>query len=91
MKHASVLLAILKQFALAIDQAINCLVYIDGDGWGWADEAFSARVFRCYLQGFISDRPYRAVDMLLFFDPQHCYESWRSEVERKQLPGYYRI
>lgn len=78
-----------KQFAVAIDQAINTLIYIPGDGWGWADETLSARLFRCDLQGLISDGWYRAVDALFFWQDQHCYASWRSEVERRHLPRHY--
>lgn len=81
------------QFLMAIDQAINCLVHIDGDdndGWGMADELLSARAFRCHLQGLISDRLYRAIDALFFWSPQHCYNAWRGEFERRQMPGAYR-
>ena len=75
---------------IAIDQLINTLILIDGDGWGMADETISARAFRAYLQGYIGDRAYRAIDALIFWQSAHCYQSWRSEIERKQLPGYYR-
>lgn len=80
----------IKQLLIAIDQTFNCLVFIKGDGFGMADEALSARAIRCYLQDLISDRLYRAIDALFFFDPNHCYESWRSEIERNQLPNHYR-
>lgn len=81
----------MKQPGIALDQLGNCLVYIPGDGFGWADETLSARLFRCHLQGLLSDRWYRAVDGLFFWESQHCYESWRNEVERRQLPDYYRM
>ena len=76
---------------IALDQFLNCFVYIKGDGFGMADETLSARLFRCYLQGLIGSIWYEWLDALLFFDPHHCYESWRSEVERSQLPNHYRV
>lgn len=80
-----------KQPLIAIDQLINCLVFIAGDGFGMADETISARLFRCHLQELISDRWHRAVDALMFWDEHHCFKSWRSELERRQLPGFYVI
>lgn len=81
----------MKQPLIALDQFLNCLVYIKGDGWGWADETLSARLYRCYLQGCLSDAPYRAVDLLFFWEDHHCYQAWVSEIERRQLPGHYAI
>lgn len=83
----------MKQQLLGLDQWLNTFIYIPGDGFGWADEALSARLFRCYLQGLLSDRWYRAVDAVarLFGDRDHCYQSWLSEIERRQLPGHYRL
>lgn len=81
----------MKQLLIAIDQAANTVVPIAGDGFGMADETISARLFRCHLQGLISDRWHRAIDALLFWDEQHCFKSWRAEIERRQLPGFYGI
>lgn len=77
----------MKQFLIAVDQLANVPVYLPGDGFGMADETISARLFRCHLQGLIADRWYRAIDAV--FGKDHCYESWRSEIERRQLPGHY--
>lgn len=83
----------MKPPLIALDEFVSCCIYIPGDGWGWADETLSARLFRCWLQGPISDRWYRAVDSVaaVFGDIDHCYQSWRSEIERRQLPDYYRL
>lgn len=81
----------MMQPLIALDQLLNCLLHIAGDGWGFADETLSARLFRCHLQGYLSDHPYRLVDALFFWQAQHCYASWRSEVERRQLPGFYQL
>lgn len=75
---------------IAIDQLTNTVIKIEGDGWGWADETISARAFRCYLQGLISDKAYRFIDALFFWQAAHCYDSWVAERERKQLPGHYK-
>lgn len=81
----------MKQFLIALDQLANTVIRLPGDGRGWADETFSARLFRLHLEDRLSDRWYRAVDALFFWDANHCFESWRSEVERAQLPGFYRV
>lgn len=74
----------MKQVAIAFDQLCNTLA------GGWADETFSAR---CWREGKTS-RTWGAarimVDALLWFDPQHCFNSYLSEFERKQLPEEYR-
>jgi len=81
---------ITKQFLIAIDQTINTVIYINGDGWGYADEMISARVFRCYLQGYVTELPMNLVNKLFFWDDNHCYECWVLESERNQLPNNYR-
>jgi len=81
----------MKQPLIAVDQFFNCLVYIEGDGFGMADETLSARLWRCYLQELIGPRGWRFVDALFFWQDMHSYNSWRSEVERAHLPGHYRI
>lgn len=80
----------MKQLLIALDQVLSTMIYIPGDGFGMADECFSARALRCFLQDHIGDWLYRAIDALFFFDPNHCYESWKSEIERNQLPNHYR-
>lgn len=74
----------MKQIAIAFDQLCNALAF------GWADETFSAR---CWREGK-THKGWNAaritVDTLLFFDRQHCFTSYISEFERKQLPEEYR-
>lgn len=76
----------MKQFLIALDQTINTLIWIDGDGFGFADETLSARAWRMRNQ---SDA-WRVIDFLFFWDPNHCQESYESELLRKQLPNHYR-
>lgn len=66
----------LIQVAIAIDQLANTLI------GGMADETISARAFR--EQWKIR----HALDFI--FGKNHCYNSFVSEVERKQLPKVYR-
>ena len=69
----------LKQVLVAFDQFVNTLI------GGWADETFSARCWR------LRDRTVwgalrLVVDALLFFDKNHCEESYKSELLRLQCP-----
>ena len=76
----------MKNFLIGLDQLINTLVWIKGDGFGMPDETLSARAWRLRGQSNV----WRFIDMLLFFDPAHCRTSYDSELERKQLPKEYR-
>lgn len=73
----------LFQSLIAFDQFANTLL-----GSGWADETLSAYSWRTR-----DTSPWRKriVDALLFWDRDHCKESYASELERKQLPPEYRI
>ena len=77
------------QFLIALDQLTNTLIWIKGDGFGWADETLSARLWRLYLQDILSDKWYRLVDKLFFWEEAHCYDSWVSEANRRHLDPYY--
>lgn len=71
----------IKQFLIAVDQVFNTLL------GGMADETLSARAYRQR-----DKHPWRmsVIDALFFWEDNHCYESWLSEVERRQLPSAYR-
>ena len=68
------------QALIALDQLFNALT------GGWADETLSARCWRLQgkHRGWALAR--RAVDALLFFDKDHCRESYESEKKGRQLP-----
>jgi hypothetical protein len=85
------LAAVALNVAIALDQAANCLWYVEGDGWGLPDEMISARAFRVHLQGLASDRPMRLINGLFFWQRDHCYRAWRTEVERAQTPSHYQL
>ena len=73
----------MKQIFIALDQLINTLFM------GMADETISARLFRLYLTEILSSKWYLIVDILFFWQYNHCYNAWRAEIERRQLPSYY--
>lgn len=85
-----------KQFAVSVDQTMNTLWYIHGEGFGMADEMISARAMRAHLQGLIDDKVMNAINMLFFWQRNeqgvrnHCHRAWRSEWDRNQLPNHYR-
>lgn len=68
----------MKQFLIAVDQLANTVL------GGMADETISARAHR---NGW--KRTERVINWL-FRDPEHCAESYRSELLRKHLPNAYR-
>lgn len=78
----------MKQVAIAFDQLVNTLVPPWRDAW--ADETFSARCWRAGKTSRAWNAVRITVDTLLFFDRQHCFESYISEFERKQLPKEYK-
>ena len=75
----------LKQVLLGIDQLFNTLT------GGYADETLSSRVWRLETKGKLSGKIFRPlIDFLFFFQEEHCYNSFLSEVERRQLPREFR-
>ena len=67
------------QILIAIDQLINTLF------GGMADETLSARAYRLELERGRSWAR-KLIDGILFFDKDHCKESYESEILRRQLP-----
>lgn len=74
------LAAMPKQIIVALDQFLNTVT------GGWADETFSARCWRLRnkSRGWAIAR--RVVDGVLFFDKDHCKESYESERSGRHLP-----
>ena len=69
--------------AIAIDQFFNALA------GGACDETLSSRAWRLEQERG-RKWPRILIDTLLFFDRDHCYQSYLSEIERKQLPPQMR-
>ena len=76
----------MTQFLIAFDQMINTIIYIRGDGFGYADETLSARAWRLREQ---SSLPYKLINALFFWQENHCKEAYYSEVFKMQLPIEY--
>jgi len=72
----------LLQAAIAFDQLLNTLL------GGWADETLSARMWRHRALPLWQEARW-LVDKLFFWQPNHCYQSFVSELQRKQLPEDY--
>ena len=78
-------MTILLQFLIALDQSLNTLVQIKGDGFGYADETLSARAWRLREQS----SAWRRIDLLFFWQSNHCESAYESELLRKHLPAEY--
>ena len=68
-----------KAVLIAADQLVNALI------GGWPDETLSSRAWRWHISGKRS-WPYNVIDHLFFWETQHCYQSYISEREGRQLP-----
>lgn len=68
-----------KSVLIAADQLVNALLA------GWPDETLSSRAYRWEQDG-VRLWPRRFIDRLFFWDEQHCYQSYISEREGRQLP-----
>lgn len=74
--------AYLMQNALAEDQAWNARL------GGMADETLSARAHRMHAKGRRS-WPRNLINSLFFWQEDHCFEAYMSEMQRKHLPADY--
>lgn len=70
------------QVLVAIDQLLNTLI------GGMADETLSARAYRRYLRG----KPWlaRIINIMFFWQDNHCKTAYESELADRQLPPEYR-
>lgn len=70
---------------IALDQMVNTLV------GGWPDETISARAYRAEMDQRLVGRVLRPlIDLLFFFDRDHCASSYLSEITDRHLPHRYR-
>lgn len=76
-----------KNFLIGLDQTLNTLVYLPGDGWGYVDEMLSARAWRL-RESF--PWLYRVIDVVFFWDEGHCEECFEMELNQEQFPAIYR-
>ena len=64
---------------IALDQLVNAILA------GWPDETMSSRAWRWEQDG-VRAWPRRLIDLIFFWEPNHCRESYQSEREGRQLP-----
>lgn len=69
----------IKNILIALDQLLNAIFR------GEVDETLSSRAWRLEQERG-RKWPRILIDTLLFFDSDHCHQSYLSEIERKQLP-----
>ena len=69
----------IKNVLIAIDQLFNAAI------GGYCDETLSSRAWRWEQDG-VRAWPRRLIDLIFFWEPNHCRESYRSEREGRQLP-----
>lgn len=86
MQKIKVLLLAIKrqvfQALIAFDQLLNTIFCN-----GYADETMSSNAYRMEQKGRISGRILRPfIDSLFFWQDQHCYKAYLSEVKRHQMP-----
>lgn len=68
----------IKNILIGIDQLINTI--IKGD----PDETISSRAWRSYADGSLK-WPKILIDFIFFWEKDHCYNAYLSEVNRTQL------
>ena len=73
---------------IALDQFIYVLITV---GHGSPDETLSAASWRWEVAGKWQGKVLRPIiDTLLWFDHEHCWNSYQSEVLKRHLPNEYR-
>lgn len=74
--------------AIAVDQLLWVLLTL---GHGSPDETLSAALWRMQLAGKWQGRVFRPlVDLLFWFDIEHCRTSFDAEMQRTQAHPVYR-
>ena len=78
----------LLNILIAIDQLVYVLLTM---GHGSPDETLSAAAYRLWLRDQWGGRYFKPAIDTLFLPIQrdHCKKSYRSELERRHLPGGY--
>lgn len=74
----------LLQVLIAVDQLINTIL------GGYADETISSRAYRMQCKNKFWKYARIIIDCIFFWQKDHCYKSYLSEVERQHLPREFR-
>lgn len=73
------------QLLLALDQLGNVIL------GGMADETLSSRAYRAWLKQRMFGLWFKPlIDILFFWQEDHCYHSYLSEKKRSHLPTVFR-
>ena len=71
----------LVNLALSFDQFMNTVLA------GKPDETLSSRAYRMYVKGrWFGTLCYHFINILFFWQDDHCYSSYVSELNRRHLP-----
>jgi hypothetical protein len=69
---------------IALDQLANAILL------GSPDETLSSRAYRAWLLDRFFGKVFKPlIDILFFFDQDHCYRAYMAEVRKKQLPKVF--
>lgn len=68
---------------LGLDQLINTIFN------GEPDESLSSRAYRMYAKGK-NKWVMKTIDLIFFWQHEHCKQAYESEVDRRQLPPEFR-
>jgi len=74
----------LHNLAIAIDQLFHALI------GGHADETLSASAYRNRNKSKAWNWLYNTLNLIFFWEDNHCYLSYYNEINRKHLPEEYR-
>ena len=74
----------IKNILIGIDQLANAIFC------GEPDETLSSRAYRLDKERG-RKLPRILIDLLLWFDKDHCHQAYLSEIDRKQLPPSMRF
>lgn len=69
---------------ISIDQLLNAMLL------GHPDETLSSRAYRADRDGKVFGRIFRPlIDLIFFWDHQHCHSAYKAEVHRRQYPRHF--
>ena len=72
-----------RKILISVDQLGNAII------GGYPDETLSARAYRWRRDGKTAI-PAIVINALFFWQGNHCYSAYKSEIKRRQLPPEYR-
>lgn len=85
MKYIKLFLIYFENNLIAIDQLLNALLF------GSPDETLSSRAYRSDVSNKLFGKFFRPlIDCLFFWQDNHCYQSYLSEIYRRQYPNYFK-